>query len=216
MRSEASALGVKNSYFKNWIKQWTWFILSIIFIWVITVFAANWYDSLTSNPWDPLTSTKWNNLAKATVPTGAVMAFYWISCPDWWTMADGSGDEKKVDWTLWNLDLRWEFIRWLDNWRLVDSGRVLGSSQNASRMMWHRNANFSEFLSTSDMQCLESWLGDNLCPSNPAYKRNIEDFQSWNWTTNWATSWTSVVSTSTIMSAAIRPRNVALLYCVKQ
>ena len=204
MRSKTSALGVKTNYFKNWIKQWIWFILSIIFIWVITVFAANWYDSLTSNAWDPLTATKWNNLVKATVPTGAVMAFNLSTCPNWWLPAD---------WTNSTPDLRWEFIRWLDNWRWVDTGRVLGSSQNPTRIRtlidnytWYAIWTFAVSAWNIETNWWSATVPEwTIVPfvtlNNLAYYQATATQTVWSWD-NWA--------------FATRPRNVALLYCVKQ
>lgn len=179
---------------KQDIKSWITIFLTILALSVITVFAANWYDSLTVNVWDRLTATKWNLVAKATVPTGAVMAFYGSSCPDWWVKADGSWDEKKVDGTLWNLDLRWEFVRWwIDTKTWVDDGRILGSLQLGTKI-------YDQYWSNA-IQPLVTVTWDNN--TNETNVSAIQPTIS-TWLTN--QSFSSVI---------VRPRNIALLYCVK-
>lgn len=73
---------------------------------------------LKPKPSDILKSKDWNNLADNVeqlktkvewwnmVPSGWVLAFYLESCPAGWKAADGSNNTP---------DLRWKFIRWLNN-----------------------------------------------------------------------------------------------------
>lgn len=136
----------------------------------ITATAFVWDGSALTN----LPSTWW-------IPTWAVMAFNLSSCPSWWIPAN---------WTSWTPDLRWEFIRWLDGWRWVDSGRTLWSWQ-ADDLKNHTHT-------VSDVY--PSW--------------SLGDWSGYQWMS-------SAVSTATRTTSAIwwsetRPRNVALLYCVKQ
>lgn len=188
------------------------FLWWIVFLWTI-LFWFIWYSAWTSliadipsqNSWDIMTSSIWNNLvtklnktidnvnylSDKTVPTWAIMAFNWTTCPTWWTAADWSWDEKNTSWVNTTLDLRWEFIRWLDSWRWVDISRVLGSNQS------------DMFKSHHHAQATQNWLAWNRETSN-----NI-----WQWYDYW--DWYWEVPTSDVWWTETRPRNIALLYCVK-
>ena len=100
------------------IYSWIWFVLVIWITWL--AYAA--LDWIKVNTWDSLTATKWNSLVDHAVPSTAIMAFNSATCPTWWSPAN---------WTNWNPDLRWEFIRWLDNWRWIDIGRTLNDHHRA-------------------------------------------------------------------------------------
>lgn len=64
-------------------------------------------------------------MSPSDMPIGAVVAFNTTTCPTGWVAADGSGA---------SIDLRGEFIRGLDSGRGTDTGRTLGSWQNATRV----------------------------------------------------------------------------------
>lgn len=172
------------------IYNWIWFILVI---WLTTV--VYWaYISITDvNSWEALTDTLFNTVLEnqrvfrweidtlnwsiswTSIPTWAVMAFNLSTCPLGWSKANGTNG---------NPDLRWEFIRWLDDSRWIDVWRTLASWQ------------VDDFKSHTHWGVFApSWssLGDS---------RQI-NYSSMNWATA-ATWWTET-----------RPRNVALLYCVK-
>jgi hypothetical protein len=98
--------------------------------------------------------------------------------------------------------LRWEFIRWWDNGRWVDSGRTLATYQpwaienivgEISRAYgwWHAFVFSWAFSSNGD----NTWSGP------------------W-W---WYTSTDILFDASNVVNTAdeTRPRNVALLYCIK-
>lgn len=189
-----------NKYYDKFIwgvVSWLWILLVIWITWV-----AYWAYVTLSNvsTWDPLTASNYNQLIenvsvlKSTVdwiwswviPVWAVMAFNGSSCPSWWTAADWSGDEKNTSWTNTTLDLRGEFIRWLDSGRWVDTGRTLASAQAASRI---NSINFATIMAD-----------------------NTESPQVWT-VTRYSQSWPFTSSSS---FEQVRPRNVALLYCVKQ
>lgn len=170
----------------------------IIFSWT-SLFCYLWFAAYTNlpnqNTWDIMTSTIWNNtinkvntIGTTYAPTWMVSAFYWTSCPTWWVAADGTWDEPKTDGTLWTLDLRWEFIRWLDSGRWIDTWRVLWSSQ---------------------------W--DMFKSHNHQYPKHISNANRWYiaamWSDWWYDSWTP---TNNTWWTETRPRNVALLYCIKQ
>ena len=154
-----------------------WFIfwLSALIVWV-------WYAAITQvSSWDILTADLFN---ESMVPTWAVMAFNLSTCPVWWSEANGTDN---------SLDLRWEFIRWLDNWRWVDSGRVLATLQNWSevaRDYW------------------ENWVLPITSVVNADYSTTYS---------RWYRTITGDWSSSDVDTDYywIRPRNIALLYCVK-
>lgn len=171
------------------------FLSGLIFSWTIMLsFLAYWaWNNLSHvESTDTLTDTRWNEMVdrinelwNSKIPTWMVSAFYWEDCPTWWTKADWSGDEKKTDWTLWNLDLRWEFIRWWDNSRWIDTWRILWSWQD------------DQFRSHN-----HGWV---FAPSwSSLWDSRQVNYSSMQWYTNYAW-WTET-----------RPRNIALLYCVKQ
>lgn len=183
---------------KWWIYNGIWFVLVVGITWV-----AYWAYVTLSNvsTWDPLTASNYNQLIENvsvlkttvdwigswTIPVWAVIAFNWTSCPTWWTAADWSGDEKNTSWANTTLDLRWTFIRWM-NWDL--------NGRDVSRTLWDYQADELKSHHHQVTWWWWAWWGST----------NLWYFQSF--TVNRDT--TSVWWTET------RPRNVALLYCVKQ
>lgn len=158
-----------------------------------------------------------NDLNSRAVPTGAVMAFYGTSCPTGWAAADGTANGVKMtDGTSGTLDLRGEFIRGLDTAgagsRGVDSGRTLASWQKPSISTYHSDGNSTAIL-TSPMDAGNS--------ANSTY--GVEDANSNGYSSSTLTRAESVASSSYTYATslnngyykALRPRNVALLYCVK-
>lgn len=191
-------------------------ILSWIIFSGTSLFCYLWFAAYTNlpnqNSWDIMTSTIWNNtinkvntIGTTYAPTWMVSAFYWTSCPSWWVLADGTWDEPKTDGTLWTLDLRWEFIRWLDSGRWIDTWRVLWSFQRWSHFQWYNNDDYIRMYKFNvsnimwyDLPQLESTINISRSEINANIYNN-------NWyTTNWAWFY------------SVRPRNVALLYCIKQ
>ncbi|MFA5917710.1 MAG: hypothetical protein WC850_05755, partial [Candidatus Gracilibacteria bacterium] len=153
--------------------------------------------SITGNA---ATATNATNATNATtagngVPTGAIMPFNLSSCPTGWIAANGASGTP---------DLRGEFIRGLDSGRGVDPARTLKSSQAATRVFHYE---------VDDA----GWIGrqvDLFQTVGSDYDGSIELA-----TTN--ASYNSLATAGTITNSKaygirVRPRNVALLYCVKQ
>jgi len=90
----------------------SWLIISLIFIITVWIFWTVFAAISHVNNWDNLTSTKWNelvdtvNTSSSSIPSWAVVAYNLISCPVWWSAAD---------WTDSPIDLRWQFLRWINN-----------------------------------------------------------------------------------------------------
>ena len=183
--------------FQQWISMWMWFIFIIVLWWA--VYAA-WDYSTTVNTSEPLTAEMWNSVkdkvvsndssittnAAAIVPSGAVMSFNLASCPTGWSEADG---------TSWTPDLRWTFIRWMNgdaNGR--DVSRVLANYQ-ADDFKSHNHRLHS--LTTQSIQTTSGAWGIYAPMIGPA--ATID-----NWPTTQSTGWTET-----------RPKNIVLLYCVK-
>lgn len=169
------------------------YIISTLVIISITVLWVNAWNWLIASNWDSLDATKWNSLVAATVPTWAVMAFNLASCPTWWIPAD---------WTPWTPDLRWEFIRGLDNGRWVDTGRILASYQTdtiQNIIAW--NIPWDTWVSWAPTWAMAFWSAWIWWPNSVDYDSRPMNFDA-----------SRVVRTSN----ETRPRNIALLYCIKQ
>ncbi|MBU1002379.1 MAG: tail fiber protein [Proteobacteria bacterium] len=136
-------------------------------------------------------------------PAGSVMAFGMSSAPTGWLPCDGT-EVSRTDYAVlfsavgetygagdgsstFNLpDLRGEFVRGWDNERGVDAGRVMGSWQE------------DEFKSHTHTVFFNNAAGTGDGDPKP---QNIPGSQD--------------VSTDATGGTETRPRNVALLYCIK-
>ena len=174
-----------NKNIKNWLIQWIIWAITMLVIWVTYASTVTWWTTLTADLFN-----------EKTVPTWAVMAFFWDTCPTWWNAADWSWDETRTNWTLDTLDLTNQFIRWA----------------SSTRLAW-----------TSQAQDFKSFT---ITTSNEYYYHSVvvpKSWWSWRWVfwSNRANSWCDANwCTGNAMkfywdSSEIRPANVALLYCVK-
>lgn len=166
---------------------------SVVSIVLISVFWVSYaaLSSIKAVDNETLTSGKWNALVDAAVPAWAVMAFNLSSCPTGWSAADGTNG---------NPDLRGEFIRGLDGGRGVDAGRTLVSAQ------WDAIRNIT---GTVKMSNPNQWWNGVFSTTTTAGT----DTNTWHgWNSNSVT-----FDASTVVPTANenRPRNVALLYCIK-
>jgi len=143
--------------------------------------------------------------ADKAAPTGTVITFAGSTCPTGWLAANGSAVSRTGQvglygvigttygtgdgTTTYNLpDLRGEFVRGWDNGRGVDTGRAIGSSQ--SDLFKAHTHTVSEGSLTA---------GSGNLTSGDDYTDGIHASQT----------------TSSTGGAETRPRNVALLYCIK-
>jgi phage-related tail fiber protein len=112
----------------------------------------------------------------------------------------GSGDGS----TTFNVpDLRGEFVRGWDDGRGVDSGRSFGSSQTDA-ITDHTHKVRSEGQSSDDGANLRNTDGDNNAPTRTGGFNN------------YVTGVDALISgSSTTVGTETRPRNVALLACIK-
>lgn len=166
------------------IKEWLiiWITASLVFLLTWTLYSA-WENISKVNSWDKLNSADWNKMIDnlesvkwwAVIPKWLVAAFDSNECPEWWS---------KADWTAYPLDLRWEFIRWLDNWRWVDTWRTLWSFQE-------------DMFKAHTHKTMANW-----------------GFFTLQWAINKAPIFRESETSETWWEET-RPRNIALLYCVK-
>jgi len=142
----------------------------------------------------------------ASVPSGAVTAFAMNTAPSGWLECDGSAVSRSTysdlftaisttfgvgdGSTTFNLpDLRGEFIRGWDNTRGVDSGRSFGSAQT------------DEFEAHT-----HTYTRTNIATTDAASAGSAES----------EPTGTSTVATGSAGGASeTRPRNIALMYCIK-
>lgn len=205
------------NFFLRWISFWIWLICTFL-LFGLTYWV--WTNLSTQNDWDIITKDIWNslidnvnknwndidslknNINTVTIPRWWVMAFYWNTCPSWWDLADWSWNEPKTDWTDWTLDLRGEFIRWLDNWRWLDSWRVLWSKQISTQLIVDNDENETVWAvdwASNNLSTL--WYEATQLPASTVKLHYV------------ATTMKSPNTSSFLRS--LRPNNVALLYCVK-
>jgi microcystin-dependent protein len=140
------------------------------------------------------------------VPAGAVMTFARNSAPDGWVKANGAALSRSVYSALFDAigttfgvgngsttfnvpDLRGEFIRGWDDGRAVDTGRTFGSFQ-ADDFKSHNHPVNGRYISVGNP---DSAGFTTIVDLNPGFKPNTD----------------STGGTET------RPRNIALLACIK-
>lgn len=152
------------------------------------------------------------NGVSAGVPAGAVMSFAGSACPSGWLKADGAllvrANEPALFAAIGTLygttsadtfkvpDLRGEFVRGLDDGRGVDAGRALGSAQ---------------------AQDFKSFSGYNMGPTT--YSHGPVYFAKSGKNGNlYGGYWAAPAGAISIEwdASEVRPRNIALLQCIKR
>ena len=196
--------------FKKGLTIWFGIMLMVWVVW----WAYATLSSLTVNSTDTLTADLWNNLVEHSVPTGFVWAFNLSACPTWWIPADGTNSTP---------DLRWTFIRWM-NWSL--------NSRDVARTLWSYQADdfLSHLHSVNPPSTTSSSAGNHR--HTYIYYRTERQFGdggaraidydqgSTTGNTGYAGTHTHTTNIAAFNSASsgwteTRPKNVALLYCVK-
>lgn len=178
------------------MKEQIKYIISTLVIISITIVWVNAWNWLTASNWDTLDVTKWNSLVNSTVPSWAIMSFYLTSCHAWWIAAD---------WTNSTPDLRWTFIRWIwwdINWR--DSLRTLWNYQIDSlkdHIHYRNEWNLQEW----PFLTWPNWTWNYGLAWQSNFRKDYYPPNNWLYTWSWIWLWTET-----------RPKNIALLYCMKQ
>ena len=162
-------------------------------------------------------------------PAGEVVAFAMSTAPGGWLVCDGSAVSRTTYARLFNAigttfgagngsttfnlpDLRGEFIRGLDSGRGIDTGRVFGTAQSSENKMHSHAASIgnSQYPSKPTLYALGSPYhnagGVDNGPNAPDWPtRHLWDYMDH---THSVTIGNSGIGES-------RPRNVALLYCIR-
>ena len=155
-----------------------------------------------------------------TAPAGTVIQFAGSSAPSGYLKANGNAVSRSTyaalfavigttygtgdGSTTFNLpDLRGEFVRGWDDGRGVDSGRAFSSSQG-SEILAHEH-----FIMNQDNQGdFGAWANNYLASGNSFGG-------SQNYKLNGTNTLPTVGKTSDVGGSETRPRNIALLYCIK-
>lgn len=162
-------------------------------------------------------------LVAAALPPGAIQAFGVSAVPTGWLECNGGTFTASAYpalaaalGTTWGAapagqvrlpDLRGEFLRGWDNGRGVDAGRALGSSQ-ADQVERHKHLN-----SLGEAGAGSGFFGT----SNTGGRQGTEgtDYDNYWYMTNDGSDYDGVVNPAGVIGNETRPRNVAVLYCIK-
>ena len=161
-------------------------------------------------------------LIVAALPAGSVQAFARAAAPAGWLVCDGAAVSRSAyaglfaaigvvfgagdGSTTFNLpDLRGEFIRGLDAGRGVDAGRTLGSAQ-AQQVQFHKHVvpqgeNGQALFGTTTNS---NYNGIGASDTNNPRPH-----------TNDGSNYDGTVNAAGVVGPETRPRNVALLYCIR-
>lgn len=199
------------------IKDWLIISFTMLFVFSIvwTIYAARNNVSKVSSQ-DLLTSTSWNNMIDnvdylkwrinwwVAIPSWLISAFYTTECPEWWNAADGSN---------WTPDLRWKFIRGLNNFNWANWILTWDDSDKdwSSRILWSYQSDA--------IRNIEGALGH--------VERSVRDinwaFKQWDnmfWVrapNYWVNTWIYFDASLVVPTGSDnRPKNVALIYCIKE
>ena len=213
--------------FKIWVIIWFWIVFTLsISWWIYAAINNSWTnpESLEVNKSDILSSESWNSMLSNfnslkqdiswlnEAPKDAVMAFAKSECPLGWIPAD---------WTAWTPDLRWVFIRWansFDNW-LTSNARDEDRAEALQNTVVPWNYNLQE----DAIRNIEWYIDRIRVKLNTNFDAGwaftgVRSINSWD-----ANAWNADTTRFNFNASNVvptwkdnRPKNVALIYCVKQ
>ena len=191
---------------KSWATIWLWFLIMILI-------GGTIYASIdTKFSWDVLKSDDWNKVATElnSLPW-MIASFATTSCPSWWIAAD---------WSNWTPDLRWVFIRWANNFGTGESNRDLDRSNSWSWVLTYqsdaiRNIKTNWYLAVEIVWL--SWVWTNYYWPISIYSNNSQGTDHVSIGSSWVQS-TFDFDVSRVVPTWLdnHPKNIALIYCVKQ
>lgn len=166
----------------------------------------------------------------AGIPAGAVMYFATLTAPEGWLIADGS-EISRIEYaklfsaigvtfgsgdgnTTFTLpDMRGEFVRGLDNGRGIDSDRVLGSNQKGTLIVTDGTKTVNNAVSLINADDNQNLMNERAGLDEP---ESISDYQNLNNAYGVVSGVQSVIANSANFRFGVsRPRNIALLACIK-
>ena len=170
-----------------------WIIIAVSFsitVWLIWLTYSAWINISNVSNWNTLDASLINNLINNQNDLNLKVV------PSWSVMAFNLSSCPTwwilADWTNSTPDLRWEFIRWLDYWRWIDTWRLLASAQ-ADELKSHDHR----------LQTRQWWT---------THTSWVYPMSAWDWTIT--DQWDAAIAST--WWTETRPRNIALLYCMKQ
>lgn len=163
------------------------------------------------------------SLLAASIPAGLISAFGTATAPSGWLVCDGSVVNKAVYPALFNAigrawgagdgvntfalpDLRGEFLRGVDGGRGLDSGRALGSVQ-AGQVQQHKH------VIPWGEHAYDGGFG-TVPGSGRSGSGDSDTDNSW-LLSNDGSDYVGQVNATGVVGNETRPRNVAVLYCIK-
>lgn len=164
---------------------------------------------------------------KAAILAGSVNYFAMATPPDGWLKAEGQAVSRATyadlfaaigvsfgvgdGSTTFNLpDMRGEFIRGVDGGRGVDSGRVLGSSQKGSLLVGDMGA------SNAALTARATSTPNTVAVTDSGWDAvNLADYPNNQFASAAGSAGALNTNTTEQYNGASRPRNVALLGCIK-
>ncbi len=162
--------------------------------------------------------------ANSSVPAGAVFAFPVVTPPSGYLACEGQAVSRTAYSTLFTLlgtlygsgdgsttfnlpDLRGEFIRGYDNGRNVDAGRTIGSPQKSTLQVFDYSTPSLLTLWKDPFFSNESFGADPAAPADyPGVNINYSPGPF---------SQLPIGSSTPDVTGTVRPRNIAMIYCIK-
>lgn len=198
---------------RNWVLFWIWLLVTL-WVWVFAYERINQVQG-----WELLQSETFNKLIdndeyfnwEIKLLSWMIVAFAKESCPEWWEAAD---------WENWKPDLRWIFIRWANNFwssawtndrdsdRLNSSEGILTYQEDGIRnitgeyetvyMNWTVSTkNKSAVYKSTTRSASVAWTSGANLWGTFSFDASRSVWEEHTWADN-------------------RPKNLALIYCIKK
>jgi len=152
------------------------------------------------SPGEVISSAEINQNFAIAAPEGAVMAFYLADCPEGWTVADGTNGTP---------DLRGRFIRGMDN---MGVGAANVDPQSALRTLGHEQMDAFQ----GHWHDIRNSNGGGWMPASQITMNSAADLVQLNAGLSVRDPIADASGIAPRTSTETRPRNVALIYCMRK